>query len=44
MGRDAAAEGLRRYDPVADTARALAAGNGHVADGWTAVHVLVTAL
>ena len=44
MGRDAAAEGLGRYDPVADAARALAAGNGHAADGWTAVHVLETAL
>jgi asparagine synthase (glutamine-hydrolysing) len=43
MGRDAASEGLRRYDPVADAARALAAGNGHAADGWTAVHVLETA-
>jgi asparagine synthase (glutamine-hydrolysing) len=43
MGRDAAAEGLSRYDPVADAARALAAGNGQVRDGWTAVHVLETA-
>jgi asparagine synthase (glutamine-hydrolysing) len=43
MGRDAAGEGLRRYDPVADAARALAEGNGHVADGWTAVHALETA-
>ncbi|MEO6192739.1 MAG: asparagine synthase C-terminal domain-containing protein, partial [Thermoanaerobaculia bacterium] len=43
MGRDAAAEGLRRYDPVADAARALAEGNGQVRDGWTAVHVLETA-
>lgn len=40
MGREAAEEGLRRYDPVADAARAL---NGH-ADGWLAVHVLETAL
>jgi asparagine synthase (glutamine-hydrolysing) len=43
MGRDAAGEALRRYDPVADAARALAAANGHAADGWTAVHVLETA-
>ncbi|HEY0513860.1 MAG TPA: asparagine synthase (glutamine-hydrolyzing) [Thermoanaerobaculia bacterium] len=43
MGRDAAEEGLRRYDPVADAARALAAGNGHVVDGWTAVQALETA-
>jgi asparagine synthase (glutamine-hydrolysing) len=43
MGREAAAEGLARYDPVADAARALAEGNGRVADGWTAVHVLETA-
>ncbi len=43
IGRDAAAEGLRRYDPVADAARALAAANGHAADGWTAVHALETA-
>jgi asparagine synthase (glutamine-hydrolysing) len=43
MGRDAAEEGLRRYDPVADAARALAEGNGQVVDGWTAVHVLETA-
>lgn len=40
MGRDAAEEGLRRYDPVTDAARALAAGNG---DAWTAVHRLETA-
>ncbi|HKV06547.1 MAG TPA: asparagine synthase (glutamine-hydrolyzing) [Thermoanaerobaculia bacterium] len=40
MGREAAEEGLRHYDPVADAARAL---NGH-ADGWLAVHVLETAL
>jgi asparagine synthase (glutamine-hydrolysing) len=44
MGRDAAAEGLGRYDPVADAARALAAGNGRVFVDWTAVHVLETAL
>ncbi len=37
------AEALRRYDPVADAARALAAGNGRAADGWTAVHLLETA-
>jgi asparagine synthase (glutamine-hydrolysing) len=43
IGRDAAAEGLRRYDPVADAARVLAAANGHAADGWTAVHALETA-
>jgi asparagine synthase (glutamine-hydrolysing) len=43
MGRDAAAEALSRYDPVADAARALAAGNGQAADGWTAVHLLETA-
>jgi len=40
MGRDAAEEGLRRYDPVADAARVLASGNG---DAWTAVHRLETA-
>jgi asparagine synthase (glutamine-hydrolysing) len=43
MGRDAAAEALSRYDPVADAARALADGNGRGADGWTAVHLLETA-
>ena len=43
MGRDAAVEGLGRYDPVADARRSLAAGNGHVPDAWTAVHVLETA-
>src|SRR4029077_2893794 len=43
MGRDAAAEALSRYDPVADAARALSAGNGRAADGWTAVHLLETA-
>jgi asparagine synthase (glutamine-hydrolysing) len=41
MGREAAAEGLRRYDPVADAARTL---NGHAADGWLAVHTMETAL
>jgi asparagine synthase (glutamine-hydrolysing) len=44
MGQDAAREGLRRYDPVADAARALASGNGLATDGWTSVHVLETAL
>jgi asparagine synthase (glutamine-hydrolysing) len=43
MGRDAASEGLRGYDPVADAARALAAGNGRAADAWTAVHLLESA-
>lgn len=43
MGRDAASEGLRSYDPVADAARALAAGNGRAADPWTAVHLLESA-
>jgi asparagine synthase (glutamine-hydrolysing) len=43
MGRAAAEEGLRHYDPVADAARALAAGDGLVRDAWTAVHVLETA-
>jgi asparagine synthase (glutamine-hydrolysing) len=43
MGRDAASEGLRSYDPVADAARALAAGNGRAADPWTAVHILESA-
>ncbi len=43
LGRDLAAEGLRRYDPVDDAARALAIGNGHVPDAWTAVHELETA-
>src|SRR5262245_34461331 len=36
-------EGLQRYDPIADTACALAAGNGHMPDAWTAVHELETA-
>jgi asparagine synthase (glutamine-hydrolysing) len=43
MGRDAAAEALSRYDPVADGARALAEASGRAADGWTAVHILETA-
>jgi len=43
IGRDLAAEGLQGYDPVADAARALAAGNGHAADGWRAVHEMETA-
>ncbi|HEX9943784.1 MAG TPA: asparagine synthase (glutamine-hydrolyzing) [Thermoanaerobaculia bacterium] len=43
LGRDLAAEGLRRYDPVADAARALVAGNGHVSDAWAAVHQMETA-
>jgi asparagine synthase (glutamine-hydrolysing) len=33
-----------RHDPVADAARALAAGNGHAEEGWTAVHLLESAL
>lgn len=41
MGREAAQEGLRRYDPVADAARVV---NGHGADGWVAVHAMETAL
>jgi asparagine synthase (glutamine-hydrolysing) len=44
MGREGAEEGLRRYDPVADGGRLLAAWNGHAADGWTAVHALETGL
>jgi asparagine synthase (glutamine-hydrolysing) len=44
MGREAAEEGLRSYDPLADAARLLAAWNGHAADGWTAVHALETGL
>jgi asparagine synthase (glutamine-hydrolysing) len=46
MGRDDAAAGLAGYDPVADAAGALAAGNGangHAPDAWTAVHELETA-
>ena len=44
MGREAAEEGLRRYDPVADGGRLLAAWNGRAVDGWTAVHALETGL
>ncbi|MFL6237640.1 MAG: asparagine synthase (glutamine-hydrolyzing), partial [Thermoanaerobaculia bacterium] len=33
-----------RHDPVADAARALAAGNGHAGEAWTAVHLLESAL
>jgi asparagine synthase (glutamine-hydrolysing) len=43
MGRDAAEEGLRRYDPVAPAADAALALNGSGADGWMAVHALETA-
>jgi asparagine synthase (glutamine-hydrolysing) len=43
MGNDAAAEGLARYDPVADAARALAAANGRAGDPWIAVHEMETA-
>jgi asparagine synthase (glutamine-hydrolysing) len=43
MGREAASEGLRSHDPVADAARTLAAGNGRAADAWTAVHLLESA-
>jgi asparagine synthase (glutamine-hydrolysing) len=43
LGRELAEEGLRRYDPVADAARALAAGNGRVNDAWVAVHEMETA-
>jgi len=35
IGRDLAEEGLRAHD--------VAAGNGHVRDGWTAVHEMETA-
>ncbi len=42
IGRDLAEAGLRRYDPVADAARALAAGNGRGRDSWIAVHELET--
>jgi asparagine synthase (glutamine-hydrolysing) len=42
MGRDAAAAGLAGYDPVIDSAGALAAANGHAPDDWTAVHELET--
>jgi asparagine synthase (glutamine-hydrolysing) len=41
LGAEAAAEGLRRYDPVADAARFLASTDG---DAWAAVHVLETGL
>jgi asparagine synthase (glutamine-hydrolysing) len=48
MGRDAAREGLRRYDPLADAAGALESalvpGNGLARDGWASVHALETAL
>jgi asparagine synthase (glutamine-hydrolysing) len=47
LGRDAAEEGLRLYDPVADAGRPLsdlAAGNGHSGpDAWVAVHAMETA-
>jgi asparagine synthase (glutamine-hydrolysing) len=43
IGRDAAEEGLRRYDPVADAAGALADANGFARDPWTSVHALETA-
>jgi asparagine synthase (glutamine-hydrolysing) len=43
IGRDLAEEGLSRYDPVADAARALAAGNGRLRDPWLAVHEMETA-
>jgi asparagine synthase (glutamine-hydrolysing) len=42
IGREAAEEGLRLYDPVADATRSLDEGNGLATDGWTAVHVLET--
>lgn len=42
MGRAAAEEGLARYDPVADAARALAAANGSAGDPWVAVHAMET--
>lgn len=41
IGREAAREGLGRYDPVADAAGIL---NGHATDGWLAVHAMETAL
>jgi asparagine synthase (glutamine-hydrolysing) len=49
LGRDAAAEGLRRYDPVAATAAAgndpfLRNGKPAGADAWLDVHVLESAL
>ncbi|HEV8577577.1 MAG TPA: asparagine synthase (glutamine-hydrolyzing) [Thermoanaerobaculia bacterium] len=43
IGRDLADEGLRRYDPMADAARSLAAGNGRLGDPWVAVHEMETA-
>ncbi len=43
LGRDLAMEGLQGYDPIADAARALAAGNGHRPDAWLAVHEMETA-
>jgi asparagine synthase (glutamine-hydrolysing) len=43
LGKDAAAEGLAGYDPVADAAKALAAANGRAGDPWIAVHELETA-
>jgi asparagine synthase (glutamine-hydrolysing) len=49
LGRDAAEEGLRRYDPVAATAMAgndpsVRNGTPAGADAWLDVHVLETAL
>ncbi len=41
LGPEAAAEGLRRYDPIQDAARFLAATNG---DAWATVHALETGL
>ena len=41
LGRERAAEGLRRYDPVTDATGVL---NGHGADPWVAVHEMETAL
>lgn len=43
LGKDAAEDGLARYDPVADAARALAAANGRAGDPWIAVHEMETA-
>jgi asparagine synthase (glutamine-hydrolysing) len=43
LGRDLAEEGLRLYDPVADAARGLAAGNGRARDAWIAIHEMETA-
>ena len=39
MGRDAAEEALRRYDPIDDP---VAGKNGQAGDAWTAVHLLET--